>query len=76
MKRQNLTLSADPQLIEAGREYARKHGKSLNQLFREYLASLTIPKGEHEFERFVELAKELKVNSGGYRFTRADAYDD
>jgi hypothetical protein len=76
VKRKNLTLSADPQLIEAGREYARKQGKSLNQLIREFLASITVSKKESSIDEFLTLAKTLKVNSGGRRFTRSDAYDE
>jgi hypothetical protein len=34
----NVTLSADASLIERSRGVARQRGKSLNQLFRDYLS--------------------------------------
>jgi hypothetical protein len=33
----NITLSADPQLIENARRLARNENKTLNQLFRDWL---------------------------------------
>ena len=37
----NITLSAEEQCIKRSREFAQKHGTSLNQLIRDYLNTLT-----------------------------------
>lgn len=37
----NITLSAGDELIQCAREAARRQGKSLNQLLREYMESLS-----------------------------------
>jgi hypothetical protein len=37
----NITLSAKGELIRRAREVARRQGKSLNQLLREYMESLS-----------------------------------
>ena len=42
----NITLSVSPDIVKEVREYAAKHGTSLNQIIRDHLASLT-----HQSER-------------------------
>ena len=37
----NITLSVAPEIVKEVREYAAKHGTSLNQIIRDHLASLT-----------------------------------
>ena len=37
----NITLSVSPDIVKEVREYAAKHGKSLNQIIRDHLTSLT-----------------------------------
>ncbi|MBM4394794.1 MAG: ribbon-helix-helix protein, CopG family [Deltaproteobacteria bacterium] len=37
----NVTLSADSDLLHKAREVARRQGKSLNELFRDYLRAIT-----------------------------------
>lgn len=73
----NITLSADQDLIEKSREYARAHGTSLNQLVRDYLQRLT---GELDTEKsaaeFVALALSMPGHSKpGYKFSRDELYD-
>jgi len=73
----NITLSADTKLIKKGREYARAHNTSLNQLIRDYLLRLT---GECEAEKaadeFVRIASKLPGKSAsGFKFSRDAIYD-
>ena len=76
VKAKNITLSMDSTLIEAGREIAREEGTSLNEMIREFLRDKVRRKKGGSMDRFVELAKQLNVNTGGYVFNRQDAYDD
>ncbi len=72
----NITLSADKNLIEKSRIFAKKHNTSLNQLVRDYLARL-VSQGE-----LTEIALEFEQlalnNSGksleGYSFNRDEIY--
>jgi hypothetical protein len=41
----NITLSADEELVRRAREGARRQGKSLNALIREYLGALGAARG-------------------------------
>lgn len=66
----NVTLSADERLIERARERAHAQKTTLNQLFREWLASLTAEeqrtaKIDALFERFDH------VDAGG-KFSREE----
>jgi len=73
----NITLSADAELIKKGREYAKAHNSSLNQLVRDYLLRLTGGgDAEKAAEEFVRIASTMAGKSdNGYRFSRDDIYD-
>ncbi len=73
----NITLSADTELIKKGREYAKAHNTSLNQLVRDYLLRLT---GGGDAEKaaveFVRIASTMPGKSdNGYKFSRDVIYD-
>jgi hypothetical protein len=60
----NITLSADPDLIEKARQVARSEHKTLNAAFREWLESYTSRRGD--VEAFDALMKRLQhIHSGG-----------
>jgi len=71
----NLTLSADDETINRSREYALKHGTSLNQLVRDFLRDLT--RQEDRDRVAEEFSRNATGHSGrspkGYRFDREDA---
>lgn len=73
----NITLSADRDLIKKGREYARAHDTSLNQLVRDYLLRLTGGSdAETAADEFVHIAKTMPGQSdNGYSFSRDAIYD-
>lgn len=64
----NITLSADPDLIEKARARARKQKKALNAVFREWLERYAgngaAPDDYHQ------LMKELRHVHAGRKFTR------
>lgn len=73
----NITLSADAELIKKGREYARMHNTSLNQLVRDYLLRLSGGgDAEKAAEEFVRIASKMAGKSdNGYKFSRDAIYD-
>lgn len=70
----NLTLSIDEQTVSRARKKAAALGKSLNQLVRDYLQSLT---GGDDAERSIEEFRHLsgKGNSRGWRFDRDEIHE-
>ena len=72
----NITLSAEKQLIERSRAYAKKHNTTLNNLVRELLRRLVSEqdnkKNAAEFE-FLAKNKAGKSDNG-YRFDRQEIY--
>jgi len=74
--KKNVTLSADALLLERAREAARVRGKTLNQLFRDYLTSLVGADGrENWLAEFADLATQGAGNSGGKPVRREELYD-
>jgi len=72
----NITLSADKQLIEKSRVYAKKHNTTLNNLVRELLRRLVSEQdNEKNADEFEFLAKTKAGKSdNGYRFNRQEIY--
>lgn len=55
-----LTLSIDQEVIEAAKDYAKKHGKSLSNIVEEYLKALSEKKSTKERVELSKIVKELK----------------
>jgi predicted transcriptional regulator len=66
----NITLSADEDLIERARSIARAQHKTLNAVFREWLAQFTASSGEAQ--SFDVLMKRMKHIDAGKRFSREE----
>ena len=64
----NITLSADPDLIELARQVAKSERKTLNAAFREWLESYARPKGDVDVYR--ALMRRLSHIDAGHKFTR------
>lgn len=60
----NITLSADPDLIEQARQVAKAEHKTLNAAFREWLASYVSRKGDLEAHRAL-MRRLSHIDSGG-----------
>jgi len=70
----NITLSVDEQVAQRARDAAKKIGKSLNQLVRDYLEQLA--GGAHRGQRWEQFEKrclQSKAKLGGWRFNRDEA---
>jgi predicted DNA-binding protein len=75
MATKNLTIRLSDQLIEASKEFAKKQGKSLNVMIREFLEK-NIKKPESyktPMEKMMRIAKEHAVDGEGYKFNRDEA---
>lgn len=71
----NLTISIDDEVVRRARVLARKQGKSLQQVIREHLESLTAPSPPAELaDRLFEVMDSTPGRSGGARFRREDTY--
>jgi hypothetical protein len=66
----NITLSADPDLIEKARQVAKSERKTLNAAFREWLESYARRKGDVEAYR--SLMRRLSHIDAGRKFTREE----
>ena len=64
----NITLSADPDLIEKARQVAKTERKTLNAAFREWLESYARRKGDVDAYR--ALMRRLTHIDAGRKFTR------
>ncbi len=70
----NVTLSINQQLVERARKRAAALGKSLNQLIRDYLATLA---GGDDPERSISEFKRLsgRGHAHGWRFNRNEIHE-
>ena len=64
----NITLSADPELIQKAREKARRNKTSLNQQFREWLAKYV--RSDQVGSDYSQLMNELSYAHPGQKFNR------
>ncbi|KQC33229.1 hypothetical protein AAU57_07800 [Nonlabens sp. YIK11] len=75
MATKNLTIRLSDQLIEASKEYAKKQGKSLNEMIREFLETNVKKPDSYQtpMEKMMRIAEENAVYSDGYKFDREEA---
>ncbi len=69
---QNITFSADKELIAAARERARNENTTLNEQFRHWLRSYA--RSEPVADEAMRVVAEIRaqVGTGGRRFTREE----
>jgi hypothetical protein len=71
----NLTLSIDERLVKRARRRAEAMGKSLNELIRDYLRSLTEEGGAEEFARELKsLSARAEGDRRDWRFDRDEIH--
>ena len=72
----NLTLSIDERTLQEARKVATAMGKSLNQLIREHLESLTRRDQAHrDLEELYSLSNPAQGDSRGWRFNREELHE-
>lgn len=69
----NITLSIDEQVVARARKRAEALGKSLNQVIRDYLETITDGDPERSIEEFKRLSG--GGNSRGWRFNRDEIHE-
>lgn len=67
----NITLSADESLIQKARHRAAEERKTLNELFREWIARYV--GGEERSDKYRKLMKQLSQVRPGRTFSRDEA---
>ena len=68
----NITLSID--VLQAGREYARKHNISFNFLVRKLVEQTVITHKDYRLHDTFSLMDTLSVTSGNEKWTREELY--
>jgi hypothetical protein len=71
----NITLSLKDELIKAGREYAKAHQTSLNNLIRMLLQKTVYSSNKKWLEESFTLMDRSKADSKGGKWRREDLYD-
>ncbi len=71
----NITISVDEKVLEAGREYAKKHDISLNALIRKLLTQTVQPDSEDWLDECFLLMDKAGAYSDGEKWSREDLYD-
>lgn len=70
----NITLSVDEQVAARAREAAKKLGKSLNQVVRDYLEQLAgSARRSQSWEQFEQRCLQSHAQLGGWHFNRDEA---
>jgi len=73
----NVTLSVDEDTLRQARQYAAAHGTTLNQMVRDLLKStVAVPRGKSPLEEGFRLADDAVADSQGWRWNRAEIYDE
>ena len=70
----NITLSVDEQVATRAREAAKKMGKSLNQVVRDYLEQLAGSASRRQnWDEFEQRCLQSTARLGGWHFNRDEA---
>jgi len=71
----NVTLSLPDDLLRKSREYASKHGTSLNELIRTLLRRQVSPEENDPIGKLIGHTQNLSIQTKGWKLNRADIYD-
>jgi hypothetical protein len=72
----NVTIALDERTLSASREYARRHGTTLNSMIRQFLRETAMPAVKRSpVDEFLDLTDQFPGDSGGWRWNREELYD-
>jgi len=71
----NITLSIPEDLVKQGREYAAKHGTTLNALIRKLLKSTVQPVHQTKANQILREMEKLKSPQDSISWNREDLYE-
>lgn len=70
----NITLSIDEDILQAGREYAKRHNLSLNALIRKILKQTVVSDSNEWLNETFDLMDRAVADSKGKKWKREDLY--
>ena len=71
----NVTIALNERLLHASREYAQRHGTSLNALIRELLEKRVEPSSPHSLQPFFDAVDKAHGDSRGWKWNRDEIYE-
>ena len=71
----NVTIALNERLLRASREYAQRHGTSLNALIRELLDRTVSHPNAQWPDAFLEAVGEAHGDSRGWKWNRDEIYE-
>ncbi len=71
----NVTLSIPDDLLKLSREYAKRHGTSLNEFIRELLKKHVLSEGDDPVERLLKNSELFSVSTKSWKWNRDEIYD-
>jgi hypothetical protein len=71
----NITLAIDDETLAASREYAKKHGTTVNALVRQLLDRTVRQNSAAKIGELFRLMDEHPGNSGGWKWNREELYE-
>lgn len=71
----NVTLSIPDDLLRKSREYAQKHGTSLNEFIRTLLRQAVTPPGDDPVQKLIDNSSRLGVSTKDRKWNRDELYD-
>lgn len=71
----NITLSLPDDLLNMSRQYAEKHGTSLNEFIRVLLKQAVTPQENDPVQKLIAHTKQISVDTKNIHRTREDIYD-
>ncbi|MBX2928423.1 MAG: ribbon-helix-helix protein, CopG family [Saprospiraceae bacterium] len=71
----NITLSIPEDLLDRSREYAEKHGTSLNEFIRALLRQTVTPPEGTPVQKLIRHTRRIKVSTKNWKWSRTELYD-
>ena len=71
----NVTIALNERLLAASREYAQRHGTSLNALIRDFLEETMAEPQSHPLQAFFDAVDKAPGNSRGWKWNREEIYE-
>ncbi|MBM4041039.1 MAG: hypothetical protein FJ290_21270 [Planctomycetes bacterium] len=72
----NVTIALNERLLAASRDYAQRHGTSLNALIRECLNEKVGTTRAQSLQAFFDAADKAHGNSRGWKWNREEIYEE
>jgi hypothetical protein len=72
----NVTIALNERLLAASREYAQRHGTSLNALIRECLEQRVSAPKPQSLQAFFDAVDKAPGHSRGWKWNREEIYEE